>query len=121
MVAAAYMEGLADSGLGLPLATGVSATSLESHVWHLFVIRTKNREELQNKLAEQGVQTLIHYPIAPHKQLAYSDFSNLSFPITEAIHGEVLSLPIGPKITDQELSVVVAAVNSSITQYKKSK
>ena len=120
-VAAAYMEGLADSGLMLPLEIGVSPMSLESHVWHLFVIRTKNREKLQKQLVKQGVQTLIHYPIAPHKQLAYSDFSHLIFPVTEAIHGEVLSLPMGPKITDQELSLVVGAVNSSIIQYKKSK
>jgi dTDP-4-amino-4,6-dideoxygalactose transaminase len=114
MVAAAYMEGLADSGLGLPLATGVSATSLESHVWHLFVIRTKNREELQRQLAEQGVQTLIHYPVPPHKQLAYSNFSQLQFLITEAIHDEVLSLPIGPTLSLEEIRSVTDSLNQFI-------
>ena len=109
-VAAAYMEGLADSGLALPLATGVLPISLESHVWHLFVIRTKNREKLQRQLAEQDVQTLIHYPIAPHQQQAFSNLSHLQFPITEAIHDEVLSLPIGPILTLEEIENVIDSV-----------
>jgi dTDP-4-amino-4,6-dideoxygalactose transaminase len=109
-VAAAYMESLIDSGLTLPLETGVAPISLESHVWHLFVIRTKNREELQQKLAKQGVQTMIHYPVPPHKQLAYSDFSHMQFPITEVIHDEVLSLPIGPSLTLEQIESVVGSV-----------
>ncbi len=68
----------------------------EEHVWHLFVVRTPEREKLQNYLTEKGVQTLIHYPIPPHKQEAYVEMNNLSFPITEEIHKIVLSLPISP-------------------------
>jgi dTDP-4-amino-4,6-dideoxygalactose transaminase len=66
------------------------------HVWHVFVVRTKLRAELQQKLADNGIQTLIHYPIPPHKQDAYKQMNQLSYPISEKIHAEVLSLPIGP-------------------------
>lgn len=82
------------------------------HVWHLFVIRTAEREKLQNYLTEKGVQTLIHYPIPPHKQEAYKDWNNLSFPITEQIHDEVLSLPISPVMSDEEVDAVINVLNS---------
>lgn len=81
------------------------------HVWHLFVIRTESREQLQNYLTENGVQTLIHYPIPPHKQEAYKDWNNLSFPITEQIHDEVLSLPISPVMSDEEIENVISICN----------
>jgi len=83
----------------------------EGHVWHLFVIRTSKRKELQIYLTDNGIQTLIHYPIPPHKQLAYSAFNKLSFPITELIHDEVLSLPLSPVITDEEMQLVVKITN----------
>lgn len=82
-----------------------------SHVWHLFVVRTSNRDKLQTYLAEKGIQSLIHYPIPPHKQLAYKELNELSFPITEQIHNEVLSLPISPVMKDLEVERVVDAVN----------
>ena len=82
------------------------------HVWHIFIIRTRNREKLQNYLTENGVQTLIHYPIPPHKQEAYKDWNNLSFPITEQIHNEVLSLPISPVMPEDEVSVVIELINT---------
>ncbi|MEI6679697.1 MAG: DegT/DnrJ/EryC1/StrS family aminotransferase [Mariniphaga sp.] len=82
-----------------------------SHVWHLFVVRTSNRDKLQAYLAENGIQSLIHYPIPPHKQLAYKELNNLSLPITEEIHNEVLSLPISPVMKDFEVERVVDAVN----------
>ena len=78
------------------------------HVWHLFVIRTHSREKLQNYLTDNGVQNLIHYPIPPHKQEAYKDWNNLSFPITEQIHDEVLSLPISPVMSDGEIENVIS-------------
>lgn len=81
------------------------------HVWHLYVIRTADRESLQNYLTENGVQTLIHYPIPPHKQQAYAQYNHLSFPITEKIHDEVLSLPISPVMTDEEVERVVEVMN----------
>ena len=82
------------------------------HVWHLFVIRTQEREKLQNFLQEKGVQTLIHYPIPPHKQDAYKEMNTLTFPVTEKIHNEVLSLPISPVITNAEVDVVKEVLNS---------
>ncbi|SDL77051.1 DegT/DnrJ/EryC1/StrS family aminotransferase [Chryseobacterium taihuense] len=84
----------------------------EEHVWHLFVIRTKEREKLQNYLTEKGVQTLIHYPIPPHKQGAYKEMNTLTFPVTEKIHNEVLSLPISPVMTDEEVNMVIGVLNN---------
>lgn len=82
-----------------------------NHVFHLFVIRTSNREDLQAYLTQNNIQTVIHYPVPPHQQKALKDFNNLSFPITEKIHNEVLSLPISPVLTDEEVSFIVAVLN----------
>lgn len=81
------------------------------HVFHLFVVRTSRRDELQAYLAERGIQTLIHYPIPPHKQEAYREWNSLSLPITENIHREVLSFPISPVMTDEEVAWVIQSVN----------
>lgn len=83
-----------------------------SHVWHLFVIRSPFRDQLQQFLAEKDIQTLIHYPIPPHKQLAYHELNGISLPITETIHNEVLSLPLSPLMSDNEVTNVISAVNS---------
>ena len=83
----------------------------EAHVWHLFVIRTENRLALQEYLEKTGIQTIIHYPIPIHKQKAYEEYENLKLPLTEQIHHEVLSLPIGAHITNRDLSYVVKVVN----------
>jgi len=82
------------------------------HVWHVFIIRSGNRELLQNYLTENGIQTLIHYPIPPHKQEAYKEWNNLSFPISEKIHEEVLSLPISPVLGENEVSQIITALNN---------
>jgi dTDP-4-amino-4,6-dideoxygalactose transaminase len=84
------------------------------HVWHAFVIRCSNRALLQAHLEGLGIQTLVHYPIPPHKQPAYSQltWANVSLPITEQIHREVLSLPISPTMSHIEVDSVVKAVNS---------
>lgn len=83
----------------------------KSHVWHIFAVRTKNRDEFQKYLTEKGIQTIIHYPTPPHKQGAYKEWNNLSFPITEEIHNTILSLPISPVMTDSEIEKVVEVVN----------
>jgi len=83
----------------------------DNHVFHLFVIRTKNREDLQTYLLENDIETMIHYPIPPHQQKALKAWNNLSFPITEKIHNEVLSLPISPVMTMDEINYVVAVLN----------
>lgn len=84
----------------------------ESHVWHVFVVRSDDREALKSHLEANGIQTNIHYPTAPHKQGAYSEMSHCSYPITEMIHREVMSLPISPVMTDEEVKTVVDVVNA---------
>lgn len=81
------------------------------HVWHVFVIRTHRRDELQDYLTENGIQTIIHYPIPPHKQEAYKEWSDLSFPISEKMHAEVLSLPISSVLEEEEVQAIIKAVN----------
>ncbi|MGA4446380.1 DegT/DnrJ/EryC1/StrS family aminotransferase [Ectopseudomonas chengduensis] len=83
-----------------------------SHSWHLFVIRTKHRKALQNHLNKQGIQTLIHYPIPPHQQQAYKQWNDQSYSLTEAIHEEVLSLPISPVMKDEQVQAVISAINT---------
>jgi dTDP-4-amino-4,6-dideoxygalactose transaminase len=83
----------------------------ESHVWHLFVVRTKDRYKFQNYLSENNIQTLIHYPIPPYKQKAYKEWNELSFPITDKIHNEIISVPISPVMTDKEVNKVVSIIN----------
>lgn len=107
-IAKRYIAGINNTAVTLP----ENPQDEKEHVWHLFVIRTGNRSALQNYLTEKGVQTLIHYPIPPHKQKAYADMNHLTFPITEKIHDEVLSLPISPVMTDEEVETVINAVNS---------
>lgn len=82
-----------------------------NHVFHLFVIRTENRNKLQEYLKENEIETMIHYPIPPHKQKAFADWNNLSYPITEKIHAEVLSIPISPIMTNDEVSKVIEILN----------
>ncbi len=107
-----YLQGIKNPKIILPLPADTQVLEFEEHVWHLFVIRTAHREALKKHLQDLGVQTLIHYPIPIHKQKAYTDMSELSLPITEAIHDEVLSLPLGPTLTLEEARKVVLACNS---------
>ena len=107
-IAKAYCEGIKNEAIQLP----IYPQNPDQHVWHLFVIRTADRNKLQAYLTENGVQTLIHYPIPPHKQIAYKEYNELTFPITEKIHNEVLSLPISPVLTDEEVEAVIRVVNN---------
>lgn len=107
-----YMQGIQNDKVVLPLTPNTSPLTREDCVWHLFVIRTQQREKLQTYLTEQGIQTLIHYPIAPHHQKAYQTWSNQSYPITEAIHNQVVSLPISPVMTDDQVQKVIQAINN---------
>jgi len=111
-VASAYILGIKNEALQLPLVTGTDTKVFSEHVWHLFVIRSKNRQALLQHLNEKGIETLIHYPIPPHKQQAYSEWGDLQFAITERIHAEVISLPISPTMTNEEIGLVVHACNS---------
>jgi dTDP-4-amino-4,6-dideoxygalactose transaminase len=82
-----------------------------NHVFHLFVIRTHKRAELQAYLQQLGIETAIHYPIPPHKQKALGNMNSLSFPITEKMHKEVLSIPLNPALEDEEVSTIINALN----------
>lgn len=82
-----------------------------AHVWHIFALRTQNRDELKNYLYKNEIETIIHYPIPPHKQKAYPEFNELSLPVTEKIHNETLSIPISPVMTKEEVSYVVDVIN----------
>ncbi|PKH01850.1 aminotransferase [Psychromonas sp. MB-3u-54] len=108
-VAKAYLQGINNPLIELPIVENVTA-----HVWHLFVIKTKQREKLANYLTENGVQSLIHYPIPPHQQDAYDEWKNVSFPISEKIHEQVLSIPISPVLTPDEVDTVIRLVNGYI-------
>lgn len=87
-------------------------TDWDAHVFHLFPIRCKRRDELQQYLIDNGIGTVIHYPIPPHKQECYKEWNNLSFPITEQIHNEELSLPMSPTLKKEEIKKIISVVNS---------
>lgn len=107
-IAQRYVKGITNPKIRLP---EIPVDGSE-HVWHLFVIRTSERSKLQEYLLEKGIQTMIHYPIPPHKQAAYSEWNAQSFPLTESIHDEVLSLPMSHVLTDKEIETIIDAVNS---------
>jgi dTDP-4-amino-4,6-dideoxygalactose transaminase len=106
-VADAYLSGIKNPAVTLP-----KAAPYGKHAWHLFVVRVKNREKFQEFLQDKEIQTVIHYPVPPHRQPAYSEWEGLNLPITEAIHREVISLPMSPVMTEEEVREVVEVVNS---------
>lgn len=101
-----YRENIKNPLLILPKVYDESA-----HVWHIFAVRTEERNKFQEYLKDNGIQTLIHYPIPPHKQKCYEEWNNMSFPISEEIHNTILSLPISPVMTDEEVKKVVEVIN----------
>lgn len=110
-IACKYMQGIRNPKITLPGVREASQISIDSNVWHLFVVRTKLRDSLQSYLKEAGVKTLIHYPVPPHLQPAYINLSNMNLPLTEAICSEVLSLPMGPTLSDKDIDYVIYAMN----------
>lgn len=84
----------------------------KNHVFHLFVVRTNNRNDLKEYLFKNGIETMIHYPIPPHKQKALKDWNSLSFPIAEKIHNEVLSIPLNGTLTEAEINKIIATLNN---------
>lgn len=112
VIAQYYQDHIINPEIILPETRNAKRTTLNlSHVWHVFVIRTPKRDHLQKYLAENGIQTLIHYPTPPHKQNAYKEWNNRRFEITEKIHNQVLSLPLSPVMTLNELEEVVNTIN----------
>lgn len=111
-IAVAYAQGITNPLVTLPIATTATVPSLQNHVFHLFVVRVKDRAGFQAHLKAAGVDTLIHYPIPPHQQQAYRDYQHLSLPLTESIHQEVVSLPMGPTINGAQVQDIIKACNA---------
>jgi len=112
-IAQFYCDHIINKKIILPFLNGQdSSCNSLSHIWHLFVIRTQERDNLQKFLTENGIQTLIHYPIPPHKQQAYIKWQYLSLPITEKIHREVLSIPISPILTENDINKITEVINA---------
>ena len=105
-IARYYMEHITHPDIITPIVK-----DWDAHVFHIFTIRCKERDALQQYLTDNGVQTNIHYPIPPHKQECYKEWNHLSFPITEQIHREELSLPMSPMLTEEEVKTVVRLLN----------
>jgi dTDP-4-amino-4,6-dideoxygalactose transaminase len=105
-IAKRYCEEIKNNAIELP-----TWDLSNNHVFHLFVIRTSDRMKLQHYLQQNGIETLVHYPVAPHKQTAFEEWKSLSLPITEKIHQEVLSLPISPVMTEEEVTYVINKLN----------
>ena len=112
-IARRYCTNIKNKKIILPIYNDLVGDNFNSQVWHLFVIRSLERNQLQQFLAGNDIQTLIHYPIPPHKQVAYQEWNALSFPITEQIHNEVLSLPISPVMTFEEANRVIEILNQN--------
>ena len=112
-IAARYCREIGNPLVTLPGEDGrrEAGDGKSGNVWHVFPVRTERRDEFQAYLTEKGVQTVIHYPIPPHRQPAYTEWHGLELPITERIHETIISLPISPVMTDDEVAEVIAAVN----------
>ncbi len=105
LIAARYLKGLADSALIVP-----QVPLWAEPVWHLFVVRHPGRDALRDRLADAGIGTLIHYPTPPHRQGAFASMASLSLPISERLHSEVLSLPMGPHLGIEAADRVIEAI-----------
>lgn len=107
-IATRYLKEIKNDKIVLP----ANPTDPNQHVWHLFVIQTSNRDDLQKFLSDHQVQTMIHYPIPPHKQACYAQWKDLQLPVTEEIHQTVLSLPISPVLTAVEVDYIIQTINN---------
>ncbi len=105
-IAKYYLENIKNPKIILP-----KVTNFNEHNFYVFVIRTKDRNELQKYLTINEIGSLIHYPIPPHKQLAYKEWNRLSFPITEQIHNEILSIPINSNLKENEIRKITKILN----------
>lgn len=107
-IASRYCREITNPKIELPAAP----TGNHDSVYHVFPVRVEKRDEFQAYLTEKGIQTVIHYPIPPHRQPAYTEWHDLTLPITEKIHDTIISLPISPVMTEEEVSEVISAVNA---------
>ncbi|WP_447738159.1 DegT/DnrJ/EryC1/StrS family aminotransferase [Aeromonas veronii] len=108
-IASMYRTGIYNSNV--TVNSRVLPFGEESHVWHLFVIEVKDRATFIRHMSDHGIAVAIHYPIAPHKQDSYKEYNHLSLPITEKIHDTIVSLPMSPTLTDNEVDYIISVVN----------
>lgn len=106
-IAEYYLNNIKNSNIILP-----KSNEKKSHVWHLFVVQTKDRMKLKNYLFKNGIETNIHYPIPPHKQQSMKEYENLSLPISEKLHNSVLSIPIYSTLQKNEIEQIVYCMNN---------
>jgi len=111
-IAVKYANEIINELICMPISQDLTPNQLKHHVFHLFVIRVQDRKRFQSYMEKKGIGTMIHYPIPPHKQRAYFDYSSISLPITEKIHQEVISLPIGPTMKTEDIDTIINAVNA---------
>ncbi len=106
-IAKYYLENINSNNMVLPFVDDIN-----QHVFHLFVIRSEKRDELKDYLYKNGVETFIHYPIPVHQQEAYKRYANISLPITEQIHNEVLSIPLNPLLNSSDVDRIVEVISN---------
>lgn len=111
-IAVSYVQGINNPTVTLPIPINSTLANLDHHVFHLFVLQVKDRAAFQTHLKEAYVDTLIHYPIPPHRQNAYRLYNNLDLPLTDSIHDQIISLPLWPGMTKIQVEIVIDAVNS---------
>lgn len=110
-IAQYYIDHIDNDLVVLPYSKKTNIENLDSNVWHIFAVRVKDRNRFQNYLAENGIQTVIHYPIPPHKQNAYAEWKDDCFPISEKIHEQIISLPISPVIIQAQVEAICNVIN----------
>lgn len=111
-IADLYTNNISNPAIVLPVAGSFGPSENPSHVWHVYTVLCDQRAGLQKHLLDNGIQTLIHYPIPPHHQQAYRELAHCSFSVSEKIHSQILSLPIGPTLSVSDAEAVARACNS---------
>ncbi len=106
-IAQRYLNEIKSQYFALP-----PSDSVNEDAWHLFVIKCPERDELKRYLSKKGIGTDIHYPIPPHKQTAMAEWQHLSFPITEKLHEEVLSIPLNHTLSDEQVTYIISTLIS---------
>ena len=110
-IAAQYLAEIINPKIILPAVRNENAAAYSGHVWHVFPVRADKRDAFMKYLTSQGIQTIIHYPVPPHKQQAYKEWNDQSFPVSELIHSQIISIPISPMMTEAECKYVIEKIN----------
>ena len=111
-IAQKYNNHISNKFVKLPLRKNIDIENLMSHVFHLYVLRTQNRDLFVDHLSNNGISTLVHYPISPHKQQAYAEYRGHNLPVTESLERQIVSIPMDPTLTETSLQKIIASINS---------